>query len=111
MKLEDKVMFAAFGLFGAAIGLLIFMFALGGDSYVFTGTATRSWNGLPALIICCAVGAGLGMLSYRFSHIELGNGQFLFWDAATALLFTKRALAALAALGALYFVWQLAKGL
>jgi hypothetical protein len=44
----DKFMFVFYGFFGAGLGLLIFMFALGGWSFVFTGQATKPWNGVVA---------------------------------------------------------------
>jgi hypothetical protein len=44
----DKIMFAFWGAFGAFLGLLLFMFGLGGWRLVFTGRATRSWNGRAA---------------------------------------------------------------
>ncbi len=49
----DKVMFVLYGLFGAGLGLLIFLIALGGLRYVVMGEAARPWNGLVALILCC----------------------------------------------------------
>lgn len=108
----DKVIFALCGLFGAGLGLLIFMFALGGWSYVFTGHPTRPWNGLLGLIICCALGGGWGLVSYILSDREFGSGgSSFFHDPATAILFGKRVMVIATCLAGLYFIWQLAKAL
>jgi hypothetical protein len=106
----DKIIFAFYGLFGAGLGLLIFMFALGGWSFVFTGHATAPWNGAVALIICCALGGGWGLVSYKFKDREFGSGGSSFYhDSASAILFSKRLMVIATCLAALYFIWQLAK--
>jgi hypothetical protein len=108
----DKIIFVLYGFFGAGLGLLIFMFALGGWQFVFTGRATKPWNGAVALIICCVLGGGWGLVSYKFSDQEFGGGGSSFYhDPATAMLFTKRLLVIATCLAGLYFIWQLAKGL
>ncbi len=101
--LEDKIMFAFYGLFGAGLGFLIFAAALG---------AAKPWNGLAALIICSALGGGWGLLSYKFKDREFGSGSStLFQDEATTILFVKRLMVIATCLAGLYFIWQLAKGL
>jgi len=108
----DKIIFIFYGLFGAGLGLLIFMFALGGWSFVFTGHATKPWNGVVALIICCALGGGWGLVSYKFSEREFGSGGSSFFrDPATAILFSKRLMVIATCLAGLYFIWQLARGI
>ena len=108
----DKVMFVFYGFFGAGLGLLIFMFAFGGWMFVFTGHSTKPWNGAVALIICCALGGGWGLVSYKFSDREFGSSSSMFYhDSGTAILFTKRLMVIATCLAGLYFIWQLAKGL
>jgi hypothetical protein len=109
---SDTVMFVFYGLFGAINGLLIFTFAFGGWMFVFTGRSTKPWNGLVALIICCTLGGGWGLVSYKFSDREFGSGSSIFYqDPATAMLFTKRLMVIGTCLAGLYFIWQLAKGM
>lgn len=105
-------MFVFYGLFGAGLGLLIFMFGLGGWKFVFTGHATKPWNGVVALIICCVLGGGWGVVSYLFRNREFGGGSSSFYhDRPTAILFGKRLMVIATCLAGLYFIWQLAKGM
>jgi hypothetical protein len=111
-NLEDKIIFAFYGVFGAAIGFLIFVMALGGWRFVFTGHYTRLWNGPVALLVCLAVGLGFGLFSYKFRNREFGSGtSSLYEDQATAILFAKRLLVIATCLAGLYYIWQLAKDL
>jgi hypothetical protein len=111
-NLEDKIIFAFYGVFGAAISFLVFVMALGGWRFVLTGHSTRPWNGPVALFICLAIGLGWGLLSYKFRDREFGSGtSSLYEDEATAMLFTKRLMVIATCLAGLYFIWQLAKGL
>ena len=110
--LEDKIIFAFYGLFGAALGFLIFAAALGGWRFLLTDRPAKPWNGLAALIICTGLGCGWGLLSYKFKDREFGSGpSSLFQDEATATLFMKRLMVIATCLAGLYFIWQLAKGL
>ncbi len=110
--LEDKIIYVFYGVFGAALGFLIFAVALGGWMYLVTGHSTKPWNGLVGLIICSAIGGGWGLLSYKFRNREFGSGpSSLFQDEASALLFMKRLMVIATCLAGLYFIWQLAKGL
>jgi hypothetical protein len=110
--LEDKIMFAFYGLFGAALGFLIFAAALGGWRYLLTNRPAKPWNGLVALILCSALGCGWGLLSYKFKDREFGSGPSgLFQDQASGILFVKRLMVVASCLVGLYFIWQLAKGL
>ena len=110
--LEDKIMFAFYGVFGASLGFLIFAAALGGWEFIFTGRATHSWNGLVSLILCSALGFGWGLLSYKLRNREFGSGRSaLLGDQASAILFAKRLMVIATCLAGLYFIWQLAKGL
>ncbi len=87
----DKIMFVLYGLFGAGLGFLVFMMALGGWRYVFMGQATRPWNGLVALILCCGLGGGWGFVAYNAGDREFGSaGSDFYHDPATATLFVKR---------------------
>ena len=107
--LDDKIIFAFYGLFGAALGFLIFAVALGGWIFLLTDRPAKPWNGLAALIICLALGCGWGLISYKFKDREFGSG--LFQDQATSILFVKRLMVIATCLAGLYFIWQLAKGL
>lgn len=108
----DKIVFACYGLFGAGLGLLVFMFALDGWSFLFTGRATEPWNGVLALILCCALGGGWGLVSYKIKDREFNSGgSDLFYDSATAIRFGKRLLVIATCLAGLYFVWQLTRTL
>jgi hypothetical protein len=109
---EDKFFSTLYGVFGAGLGLLIFMFALDGWSFVFMGHASKPWNGALMLMICCGLGAGWGLVSYKYKDREYGSGSASFFhDPATAVLFSKRLMVIATSLAALYFIWQLARGL
>ena len=109
---EDKLICAVWGAFGAFLGFLVFMMALGGWRFVFIGRATKPWNGPVALFICVAIGCGWGLLAYKFRHREFGSsGSSLYEDPATASLFTKRLMVIATCLAGVYFIWQLAKDL
>lgn len=108
----EKIVFAFYGMFGAAVGLLVFMFALDGWGYVFTGRATKSWNGGMALTICCLIGGGWGLAAYKWKEVEAGSQGSSFYDSpAGAILFSKRVMVIATCVIAAYFLWQLAKGI
>lgn len=108
----DKVMFVFYGMFGALLGLLIFMFGLGGWPFVFMGKSTRPWNGLWALVACCVLGGGWGFIAYIARQRELGSsGSSLFSDQASAVLFSKRLMVIATCVAGLYFIWQIAKSI
>ena len=108
----DKLMFGFYGLFGAALGLMIFMFALDGWSFVFAGRASKPWNGAVGLIICCVLGGGWGLVAYKFKDREFdSDASSYFHDQATAILFAKRVMVIATCLAGLYFIWQLARGI
>jgi hypothetical protein len=107
---SDLIVCAFYGLLGALLGLLIFAFALDGWSFLLAGRASKSWNGAIGLIVCCAIGGGLGLLSYHFSDREFGSRASLFFDdQATALLFVKRLLVIAGCVAVLYFLWGVIK--
>jgi hypothetical protein len=108
----DKILFVIYGLFGSVLGLLIFMFALGGWNLVFTGRATSQWNGIGALIVCCALGGGWGFVSYLLKNREFASGSSsLFRDPASAILFSKRLMVVATSIAGAYFIWQVAKSI
>jgi len=109
---EDKIVLVFYGMFGAFLGLLIFMFALGGWSFVFTGRPTKPWNGLVGLIICTVICGGWGLLSYKLRNREFHSGtSSMYHDQASAILFSKQLMVIATCVAGLYFIWQLAKGL
>ena len=110
--LEDKIIMAFWGVFGAALGFLIYLFGLGGMKFLVMNRPAKPWNGLTALIICVVLGLGWGLVSYKFKDREFGGGGSNFYDdPATAMLFTKRLMVLLTCAAGVYFMWQLAKGL
>jgi hypothetical protein len=109
---SDKIIWALYGLFGAFLGLLIFMFALGGWRLVFTGRSTRPWNGVAALILCTVISGGWGLLSYKLRNREFHSGaSSMYHDQTSAILFSKQLMVIATCVAALYFIWQLARGL
>jgi hypothetical protein len=106
----EKLMFVLYGFFGAGLGFLIFVFACGGWKFVVTSHSTKPWNGPVALIVFCVLGAGWGLISYKYNDRELGSGTSTFsHDPATAMLFTKRLMVIATCLAGLYFIWQLVR--
>ncbi|MBK8000614.1 MAG: hypothetical protein IPK15_18345 [Verrucomicrobia bacterium] len=111
-NLEDKILYAVFGLMGGFLGFLVFAVGLGGWRYLLTNRPPKPWNGLTALILCTTIGFGWGLLSYKFRNREFGSGGSHFYgDEANGLLFAKRLMVIGTCLAGLYFIWQLAKGL
>jgi hypothetical protein len=109
---EDKIIFAFYGVFGATIGFVIFAFALGGWRFLLTDRPAKPWNGLAALIVCVCLGGSWGLLSYKYKDRDLGSGpSALYENGGTGILFVKRLMVIATCLAALYFIWQLAKGL
>lgn len=112
VKAEDKVMYVVYCLFGAFIGFVVYAAALDGWLFVFTGKASRPWNGLIALLLCTGIGGGWGLIAYKYYDREFGAGpSSMYHDEATAVLFSKRLMVIGTCLAAAYFVWQLAKGM
>lgn len=111
-NLEDKILYAVFGLFGGIIGFVVFAVGLGGWRYLLTKHPPKPWNGLTALILCAAIGFGWGLLSYKFRNREFGSNDSAFYDDGSGgVLFAKRSMVIVTSLAALYFIWQLAKGM
>jgi hypothetical protein len=105
----DKIVLVFYGVLGAGLGGLVFLFACDGWSYVLTGKASSSWNGALGLALSCLGGGGLGVLAGKYGDRELGaGGSSLFDNSATALLFSKRVLVIAGCLAAIYYLWQLA---
>jgi hypothetical protein len=105
--LPEKIAMVLYGLFGAGLGFLIYVFALSNFGF---SVGRRPWNGMTALIICCVLGGGWGVVAYKFGDREIGSGpSSLFEDPASAALFSKRLMVIATSLASLYFLWQLAK--
>lgn len=110
--LEEKLSYAFYAVFGAGVGFVVFLMALGGWSLVFTGQASKPWNGLGALLICLVIGGGWGLVAYRYRHQEFGSAAPATQEGPTAaMLCSKRLMAVGTCLAGLYFLWQLAKGM
>jgi hypothetical protein len=110
--ITDTIVFVFYGIVGAVLGLVIFMFGLGGWRFVFTGRATRPWNGAVTLVICLLLGAGWGLVSYKLKEVEFGSRESSAYDnPATVILFMKRLMVIASCLAGAYFIWQLAKGI
>jgi len=110
-NLEDKIIMAFWGVFGAALGFLIYLFGLGGMKFLVMNRPAKPWNGLTALVICVVLGLDWGLVSYKFKDREFGGSSNFSDDPATAMLFTKRLMVLLTCAAGVYFMWQLAKGL
>lgn len=100
-------MYAIYALFGGGIGLILFAVVFGGCDYVFLGQAEGIWDGPVTMIVLCGIGAGWGLISYRFRHHEL--------DADTAgllgALISRRGRTVILGIVALYFIYDLARGM
>ena len=107
----DWLIVAFWGLFGGIIGTLIFTVALGGWRYLLGVGKPKPWNGLAALLILTTLDLGWGLLGYKYRNRELGAWPRAFKNPATGMLLTKRLMVIATGLAALFFIWQLAKGL
>lgn len=108
-NVKHKIMYVVYGLFGAFIGFLVHLMALGGWGYLLTGRS-KPWNGLLSLILLVVVGGGWGVVAYRFCDREFDSGASGFYgDESSAMLFTKRLMVLLSCGVAVYFIWQLAR--
>ena len=111
-NLEDKIILAFYGLFGAFLGFLIFAVALGGWRFLLTNQPANPWNGMASLILCVGLGFGWGLFSYKHKNVELGSGGLQRFDESSeGALFAKRLMVVATCVAGLYFIWQLAKGL
>jgi hypothetical protein len=108
----EKVVFVMYGLLGSGLGFLVFMFALDGWRFVFTGRSTAPWNGIAALIATCLLGGGWGLVSYMLKYREFASRSSpLFQDRASALLFSKRLMVIATSGVAAYIMWQVARSI
>ena len=110
--LDDKIIMAFYGVFGGALGFLIYTFGLGGMKVMVLSRPAKAWNGMTALVICVLLGAGWGIVAYKFKDREFGGkGSYFYDDEATASLFFHRLMVLVTCAVGVYFMWQLAKGL
>jgi hypothetical protein len=100
-----------YALLGGFLGLLVFLFAFGGDDFIFTGHRVGFWCGPFGLLVCSGVGLVLGALSYRYRSREFGSSRGMFQKQAEALLFTKRLMVTVGCVAAMYYIWELARSL
>jgi len=104
---EDKMMYAIYALFGGAIGILLFAVPLGGWDYIFLGESKGFWDGPVSMILWTTFGAGWGLLSYRYHHYEV-DPETAAW---LRFLISRRGRMLIFGIVALYFVYDVAKGL
>lgn len=108
MGLDEKVAMLVNALFGALMGLLIFMFACNGFRFIFTGRGGGFWSGFPGFLICAGGGTIVGALSYLFRNHEFGEYAQSKWAGSDPLNnFLRRLLYILIAVGTYYFVREL----
>lgn len=112
MKRADELFVkAVFALIGGAAGFLVFVMGLGGWEYVFTGKSSNVLLGFPSLALCVGIGGVGGWYAYRHRHREIGGVEPFAHDAATGFLLTKRLMVVVGGLIAVYFVWQVLRGM
>jgi hypothetical protein len=105
------VMLAVYGIFGAFLGFLIYVFAWGGFRLLLAGERYNQSTEVIALLLCLFIGAGWGLFAYKYKHHEIGAaGSTFYHDQPTAILLSKRLLIIGTCLAGLYFLWQVAKG-
>jgi hypothetical protein len=108
---DDRLFAAVYGLFGAFLGFLVYLFAFGGFLRPLFRSTRRGGPGWIPLLFCAGIAAIAGVYAYVHRKKEFGGG---FGDAVGgsdgAVLFTKRLLVIGVAFAGLYFLWQFAHG-
>src|SRR5258707_15755447 len=96
-NLEDKLIAIFYAFFGAGLGLLVYMFGLGGWEFVFTGHTKSTLKGPLGLIVSLGIGAVLGLFSYVNKNKEIGGrGRSSFFQDQTRSLFLVKRLLGIA---------------
>ena len=109
--MDEKVACAVNAFVGAILGAAIFMATLGGVRFL-AGKSTAWWNGWPALFLCVAAGAVIGTISYLQRHREFeipSEGPYA--GSGGGWLLMRRIGVLLMGVVAVYFLWQLARGI
>ena len=68
MSIDEKVACAVNVIFGAAVGFVVYLFALGGFKFLLMSRPGSWWNGWGAFFLCVAGGGLVGWLGYRNRH-------------------------------------------
>jgi hypothetical protein len=112
MSWDEKIACLVNVAFGAALGLPVFMFGLGGYRFLFLGKSTHWWNGWPGLLLCVGIGALGGWFSYRnrLKNLDIPVAG-IYAESGGAELLWRRLVVIGSAIIAIYFIWQLAKGI
>ena len=112
MSWDEKIAGFVNAAIGGALGLPVFMFALGGHRFIFLGKSTHWWNGFPGLLLCVGVGALCGWISFKNSHKQIDIPVAgIYAESGGSELLMRRLLVIGGAIVAIYFIWQLAKGI
>ena len=115
MSWDEKVAVAVNGAVGGIVGALLFFCALGEMNSLIDfllGRATAWWNGWAAFCVCVMIGFGVGVVSYFQRQREYGFHRVgVYSGPEGGVLLAKRIGALLGAAVAVYFMWQLARGI
>src|SRR6187200_106595 len=107
MASDEKIVVIFFALFGAAIGCVIFFFAVDGMGLP-AGRPTVWWKGWPGLLFSAGVGAVAGGISYKLRHFEFASAQVdPHGGVGGAVLLMKRVGVILGGVVAIYYLWDL----
>ncbi len=110
-QLDEIVVILLYLLFGAVLGLLVFVFGVCGVLDMLMEPPESAWFFLVSLAVCGGLGAALGWLSYRYRHREFGSRGTIAQDAPGGMLLGGRLMAIGIGLVGLYFLWRLARSL
>lgn len=108
-SLDQRIVAVLYLFLGVVLAFVVYVFALGGDDYVFTGRPASAWSGSQGLLGSIWIGALSGWLGYRFRHVDIGNAGQNMQSAALGLLLAKRVIVVGSCLVATYLLWQLAR--
>jgi hypothetical protein len=114
MGLDEKIACMINVVFGAGIGFVIYFFPLGGFGPLLTSRGGRWWNGSGAFWICVGGGALIGFVSYknRLRNLDIEpRGDGIYSGQAGQELLWRRIAMLIFGVVAVYFIWQLAKGI
>jgi hypothetical protein len=115
MSWDEKVAAAVNGAVGGVVGGLLFFGVINTMNSLtdfLLGRSTSWWNGWAAFWVCVMVGFGVGVVCYPQRDREYGFQRAgVYAGAEGGVLLAKRIGVLISAAVAVYFLWQLARGI
>jgi hypothetical protein len=110
---DEKIAYLINALFGAALGIAIYLFGLGGFRFLLMSRPPAHWwSGWLGFCICVGASAAAGAYSYKNRHAQLDlPREGIYEGKAGGELLVRRLFVIGGAVVAIYYIWQLAKSI